>query len=249
MRRLLFCAFIILTGTANAAPAPIAPHNQFVPGITFRLFKDQSQFTLFGELSALEKSDQEQHSNLMAGSYYQFSSHWSGGVFYRRDSGLRHNDDWVKENGKWRWHDANSRGEDILVLDATYRTQIENLLGPNWVAELKARYLNNYFNNEHTLFLRPGFTYFWLKDGQAFMNFFVQFEFDKPLNFNSEKINERWTYGGALYRLGSKWDVGGFYARRWREWSSSKTYLATGSKPYAVASRDDVLMALLLWHF
>jgi len=225
-------------------PQPTVPGG-IEPGLAVRAFKDLGSITLAAEAGALNETDGRDYRDIMLGGYYQLTENLSTGLFYERAYGLRHDDDWNKTTGTWSWADTNSRGEDLLIADLTARFKVFE----STVFEIKARYLDNLFNQNQTLFLRPGLTYFWLKDEQPFMNFFLQYEIDLPLNFDNEQVDERWLYLGALYRVMENVDVGGFYALNWQAWHSSADYLAKLGSPYTVTSTSAVISALAIVHF
>ncbi len=242
--RYLLLLFLVPTAAFAVPQVPSVPGG-FEPGLTVRAFKDIQPFTLMAEVGALRETDDRNYDDVTLGSYIQLTDHWSTGLFYRRAYGLRHDDDWITTNGVWSWQDTNSRGEDFLIADVSDKYEVFD----NTVFEIKLRYLNNLFNQNQILLVRPGLTYFWLKDEQPFMNFFAQVEFDFPLNYDDEELDERWIYLGALYRVSEKIDVGGFYALHWQAWHSSSDYLFKNGAPYTISATSNVLSALAIFHF
>ncbi len=213
-------------------------------GLTARVFKDIGSFVALFEGSTANQADDRVYHSLLLGGYYGISENWSIGGFYRRAYGLRHADDWVKPGAEWSWFDSRHRGEDSVLLDATGKF----MLSEHWVGEVKTRFSNNLFNGEQDLMVRPGLTYFWLKDERPFLNFLVQYEMDFALNYAHRELNERWLYIGTIYRLNSYLDVGGFFDNKWQAWHSSRAYLDRGGMPYTVAATTQVFTALLIVH-
>lgn len=116
------------------------------------------------------------------------------------------------------------------------------------MAEFKTRYLNDDYEGQRTLMVRPGLSYFWLKDDRLFAGLFLQYEVELPQNYHDNAMDESWLYAGILFRLGANVDVGGYYARLWQEWSSSSQYLNKNGSPYRVSSLNNVFNALLIFH-
>lgn len=225
-------------------PAPQVPSGTEV-GTTVRYFKSTDDLSWIAEVGQLNQTDNRQLQEATLGGYFQEFENLKLGAFLREARGLRHDDDWQKINGVWSWVDSRSRNESILILDATPRYMIEDQL----LGELKIRLLDDFFDSEQTLQLRPGLTYFLLNKGQAFWNFFAQFEFDLPLNYGAKPMNERWIYLGALYHLTTSWSLGGFLAEHWQAWSSSSNYLASGGSSYVISSQATNLTALMIFEY
>lgn len=240
--------FLILSPPAFGVPVAPVVSSGLGAGETIRVFRDFSSYTLMAEGNALQLSDSRDSGELTLGGYDQFTNSLSAGIFYQRAWGLRHDDDWIDNNGIWQWQNSRWRGEDFAIGDLTLKFNADFLPGTNWIAELKSRYLIDFFNGERTIMLRPGLTYFWLRDDQLVANFFLQFEADLPQNYHSNSINERWLYVGALFRIFNNVDFGAFYALQWQQWSPSRKYLDKQGSPYSVSATDQVINALLIFH-
>lgn len=187
----------------------------------FRIFKQlNDKWKILAEYKYRNQFDQTNLKSIRIGTYYRAKKNIKLGFFYKNESGLRHNDDWVKENGVWKWQDTQSRKEDLYIADFTYRKMVINW---DWVFELKNRLQYNNFNDNTTYKLRPGLTYFWKKDGLPFMNFFFQYELYHGLNFGDELIYERWGYAGFLYHLTHEIKIGGSLARKKVVWNESQS--------------------------
>jgi hypothetical protein len=239
--------FLVLVASSVVRAAPRAPTFSFdnEAGLTARVFNNYDDFSLMAEAALFGESDSRNFKAVTLGGYFQAADHLKVGAFYRRAFGLRHDDDWISTSGNWHWSDSTNRAEDFVILDATPRTLVTDEL----VAEIKTRDLYNVFNKENTLLLRPGLTYFLLKDGQPFWNFFAQFEMDFPLNYGQTKTSEEWIYLGALRSLTKNIDIGAFAAEKWQRWGSSSTYLAKGGAPYLDTDQTSVISALLIYQY
>jgi len=243
----LLCLFSSSAYAVPTAPPPIS--SGLVPEGNLRLFLNHDPYSVYTEFTAAAETDQRSFKAVTLGGYYQAIQNLKLGAFYRIAYGLRHNEDWMSMNGKWSWADTNSRGESLWILDATPKATLGFISMDHWVAELKTRLINNIFDHEQTLFLRPGLTYFWLKDQQAFLNFFLQYEMQFPLNYGTSTINEQWLYFGALYRLLSDLDVGAYTALKWETWDSPAVYLAKGGTPFSLTAQSYVLGLVAVFQF
>ncbi len=209
----------------SPGPPAFAPIN-VVPQVDLRLFLNAQQFSFLAESTGRLEAGGVRNIQLTLGSYYQPWDFLRFGAFYRRQWGVRHDSDWQFPSTQWEWIDVNSRGEDVLVLDATPRVLLPFLPGSDWVGELRVRYEFNTFGSLHTLLFRPGIKYFILEDGQPRWQFYGQFEAYVPLNYGRSFIYETWTYLGAM-RFFAPWvQVGLYTSLRSRNWGSTAFYTA-----------------------
>jgi hypothetical protein len=241
--------FFLLNAQAFGATSPPQDLTSGIePGLFLRAFKDISNATLMAEAGGINETNERNYREVTLGAYHDINANWSAGAFYRRAYGLRHDNDWQSNNGTWEWVDTNSRGEDFLILDTTGRLIVQSLPVENTMVELKTRLLHDMFNGEETLMLRPGVTFFCLRDEQPFMNFFLQYELDLPLNYGRNLTSERWLYFGALYRVAQGLDIGGFVADKWQAWGNASAYDNKGGTPYFITAESLVASALAIWH-
>ena len=115
-----------------------------------------------------EGENQEfRYRSITAGGYYRLYKQplhtLKLGAFYRRQQGVRHEDDWIAVSGNWFWVDARERAENEFIADVSPRLKLDFLPGDGWVLTSKTRYHYNFTNKEQTLFLRPGLTLFLVK--------------------------------------------------------------------------------------
>lgn len=246
---LIFGLVLLLSPAAHGAPtAPRAIPGGYQSGGVARVFVAREPFTYFGEVAATEQTAGRESRSVGIGSYYQVGETLKLGLLFNRTFGLRHDEDWVSDNGKWSWVDSRHRGESLFALDATVKSLVDFMPGHDWVAELKLRYILNAFNNDRTLFLRPGLTYFYLREGQLIANFFTQFEVDMPLNYGSQKFVEKWIYFGSLYHVCEKLDVGPTVTLGWQTWSRPQAYAAKGGAPYSITTQSTTIGFSLILH-
>jgi hypothetical protein len=240
--RWIFFFALIFGLRAQALPtAPEAVPGGYQSGAQLRVFMDREDFTLVGEALYINETAGRELQDFSFGSYYHFSPAFKMGLFFTRDYGLRHDEDWALTNGKWSWNISNDRGENLVAVDATWKTLLDFLPGENWVAELKSRYIYNSFNDNRTLLLRPGLTYFYLQSGHLVADFFVQLELDFPLNYGVQPVDEHWIYLGSLYHFTHVFDAGPFVNLGWQTWGASHNYMEKGGAPYAITTQTTTL--------
>lgn len=224
----------------SPTPAPFGTG----PSLEARGFFNDGSFTALAEAEEFWDTDNRHVQTFSLGGYYRLLDFLKLGFFYRLAFGLRHDNDWINQNGSsWAWADTSGRGESFMIVDATPRVLLSFLPGESWVGELKTRYFYNFFNQQQTLTLRPGLTYFWLKDDQPFLNFFLQYEMYFPLNYGQATIYEQWLYLGALYHWSKAFKVGPFVAYHAENWGTSASYFAKFNQTYLIQD-DSVLYGL-----
>lgn len=219
------------------------------PEATLRVFGKYEPWLLLAEVYDSSQTDGRENRSVMLGSYYRLLDNLKVGAFYRAEEGVRHDEDWVKTNGSWGWVDTNGRVENELILDASPRAELSFLPGAHWVGELKTRYLYDFFDSDQYLIVRPGLTYFWLREGEPFINFFLQYELWFPLNFGEKTVYETWAYLGALYHLDDQVQLGAYGALKQQFWSSTAAYTALTGNTYVVEGDSLVLGLVAVFQF
>jgi len=220
------------------------------PEITARFFLKHEPWLLYAEVYDSWQTDSRNQRSVLLGSYYRLADNLKVGAFYLAQEGDRHDEDWIKgADGTWQWANTNSRLENLFVLDASPRLMLGFLPGERWVGELKTRYFYNFFDSEQSLVLRPGLTYFWLKGGAPFLDFFLQYEMWFPLNFGHKTIYEDWAYLGALYHLADYAQLGGYVAYKQQFWSSTDAYSGLTGNSYVVEGDSTVIGLLAVFQF
>jgi len=207
------------THPATADHIPVARENNVEYETNLRVFLNSDEWTFFSEAKGRFRDEIGNfgYRSITAGPYYRLIRNLVLGAFYRFQQGARHDDDWIATNPGWEWRDTSSRSEHVLILDATPRV----MLGENWVAEIKGRYLHNTFNEEQTATVRPGISYLVMLHGQQLFNLYAQYEVYFPLNYGVTTVYEKWFYLGALYHANEVFKVGLYGARREVIWGPS----------------------------
>jgi len=174
--------------------------------------------------------------SIKLGFKYRIHNNVKLGLFYKKAYGLRHDDDWVWQNAKWKWNETNSRGENFLIAEAGYKRLVDK-----FILETRLTYEHNFFNDHDAIKIRPGFTYLVLDQGAAFINLFLNYEAYLPLNFSEKSIYEHWIYTGLLYHYSDVIKPGVFYNYKKGYWTSSKDFKARNSSSYEVSSNSHYL--------
>lgn len=246
MIRLLLVLAIITSCSFTFAAGNVPEHinKSSETEARLRYLQSVNNFTLFAEAQVADQSDHREYKSIMLGSYYRFFDNLRAGLFYQRQYGFRHDEDWFKDPVTlvWQWRNTNDRGEDLAILDLSPKVS----LADSWTFEFKTRYEYNFFNSDRSLRLRPNLTYFYLRDGEPLASFFLQAEHVLGLNYGTHAVNERWLYLGGLYHYSSALQFGLFAAKKWQQWSSTPNYTAITGKTYTVDADSDVLGLTLI---
>jgi hypothetical protein len=223
-------AFVFL-----AVPFPLAAsHLPVIPGSGFEIYPHARLFYTFGDFSGMleytgrfEDTDLEyRYQSLTLGGYYRVHPNVKIGAFYRLQLNARHDDDWIVKEPIWIWADASRRLEHVGILDITPRFLLPFLPGKSWVASLKTRYEYNFSNSQQSLLVRPGITYFWIRDREPLLNVTAQYALYLSLNFGAVPWYRQGPYLNVAYHLTPNvmLDIG--LSKQWIYWSESKEFVA-----------------------
>ena len=219
-------ALFVFTTALNAAHLPTIAETGFeiqTHGRFFYLAGDLSgMFEYTGRFEGAARDFRYQGFTL--GGYYRPHSNLKIGAFYRLQTNVRHDNDWIKEGSAWIWEDASGRFEHLGIVDVTPRFQLGFLPGENWVASVKARYEYNFSNAEQSLLLRPGLTFFWLRDRAPVLNISAQYATYLSLNFGDKLWYRHGPYLNVLYHVGERLLVDVGISKHWIYWSESEQF-------------------------
>ena len=183
------------------------------------------------------------------GSYFRPHGNIKLGAFYRLQQGSRHDNDWIGLDPGWAWLDTGRRTEHILILDVSPRVLLDFLPGENWVFMIKNRYLFNTYNSQHTWKVRPGMTYFFLKDRSPLLNMSINYEIYLSLNFGESIIYQHWPYLTLAYHISRNAMLDLSLAYKTVKWSTSRDVIESGESGYQVDVRSFLLGAGVLFTF
>ena len=148
------------------------------------------------------------YKSITTGTYYRLFHNLKIGVFYILQAGALHNNDWVNgSDNLWRWEDTSKRFENLLSIDLSPRFLLKNIPGRNWVLIIKSRYFYNFHNDNQSLLLRPGLTYFYILEREPVLN--ISGNYGTYLNFNNPDslIYKHGPYLNLLYHLTSNFKL------------------------------------------
>jgi hypothetical protein len=244
-RVLLIAAIVVSTTGFNAVAdeIPVAPSGVVEFESRTALLMDLGRFDPLIDLEGrFEDENLEfRYRSLTAGAYIRLLKNLKVGAFYQIQQGARHDDDWIQSTGVWEWVDSRNRTEQVLILDVSPRFLLDFLPGRNWVFAVKNRYEYNTFNGQHSLLVRPGLTYFLIRNREPLVNFSLNYGLYIPLNFGETFLYEHGPYLEVLYHLNRniKLELTGAY--KTVIWSTSDAYWSWGWDNYAVPNRSFVV--------
>ena len=187
---------------------------------SLRIFKFTDTINYMAEYSRSDIKRQNNYDTLELGGKYRLFRNLKIGLYYSRH---------FKNQGE-RWNN-----EDFIISELSPRYLLNFLPGERWVFEFRARYEHNLSVQQHNVKLRPGLTYFWFKDGNPFMNIFLQHEIYHALNYAGEGNLAHWTYLGSLFHYNDKF-----------KWSPFISYVSERLRAEGEFNVDSFLLGLNL---
>lgn len=218
-------------GASHHVPGEADPN---LPDAAFEIYTHGRLFYSFDLLSGMleyagrfEDGNMEfRYQSVTIGGYYRLHRNVKAGAFYRLQFNVRHDDDWIEEGTSWLWADAAGRAEHILMADFTPRFQLSFLPGKNWLFSVKNRYEYNVNRAEHSLLVRPGLTYFLIRDREPVLNLSLQYATYLSLNFGAVPWYRHGPYFNVLYHLSPNLQIDIGASRQSIYWSESDQFLA-----------------------
>lgn len=217
--------------------------------MNFRVFKKVEDINYMVELSNTIHEDRNDERWLLVGFKKRLYSNIKLGFYLGSVQGVRHDDDWVVSDGKWKWRSSENRSETFAIGESTLRWSFvwwEWI----WVGELRARYVINTEFSEQTLRLRPGVTTTLNNNGSAFVTLSLQHETYHPLNYGQVPIYGSWTYLGSLFHISNSFKAGPFLAVGYESWTDSDEFKQkVDEKDYEVREAGALLGANINYYF
>ncbi|CBW25860.1 putative exported protein [Halobacteriovorax marinus SJ] len=175
---------------------------------------------------------------------YRLHSNFHIATNFKRSYGLRHDDDWVKENGVWKWKETKTRGENIFGVHLNAKKIFQDN-----IFELRTTIERNNSNSNNTLILRPGVTHIFFKGGAPIINIYARYALYLPMNFSEETIYKQSLYAGVTYHYNSFFKPGLFFKRTSTKWTNSKNAKELQVPSYSVAeSTNSIGLALNFYY-
>ena len=244
MKKILFmlilCSIFISPSLIFGSHVPIPPDRVLEMENYIRVFLKYGSYTPTLSLEGRWEDEnlQFRYRAITLGGYYRATKHLKVGAFYRLQQGARHDDNWINLDPGWAWWDTRGRTEHVLLLDATPRFLLDFLPGQSWVFTLKNRYLFNTYNSQHTLTVRPGITYFLLRNREPRFNFSFNYDFYIPLNYGDTFLYAHWPYLNVLYHVSGIVKLDFSAAYKTVTWSTSEDAILAGESEYTVRANS-----------
>lgn len=214
----------------------------------FRGSLSYGRFTLMGDVHAVRLFGERFQTGFNFGGYFKAWRWLKVGYFYERQNQMRYDSDWVKgDDGLWSWTDASSRYDGLSTIDVTPQTELPWLPGTAWTGELKMRWTTNLQNQQQTIRLRPGLSYFWHKSNRPFLRAIAQYEMYFPRNYGVASLYEQWFYQGLFFLLSPQFELGATVAEKSVIWGSTPAFEAATGSSYKVKSNS--IEVMLTSHF
>lgn len=215
----------------NNTPSPTNTSNQ---EFNLRGFYKFFNLNTMAEYKFRANEKRSNQNFLTLGARYRLLNNLNIGLFYQLEKGARHVDDWILQNNVWQWRETEDRAEDNIIVELAPKFLFEFLPGERWVFELRTRGKLNLFNEQETIKIRPGLTYYWFQEGQPFMSFYLQHEIYFAMNYGQDTIYQRWTYLGMLYHYSKKLKFSPFINFGFERWSNTDSFTKQTGSVYSV---------------
>ncbi len=250
IKKLVLLVIQIFCICIEAAQVPVDKNSGTDSELTTRIFYIKSDWTTLAEITAVNQFQDQRYRSVLLGEYFRFHENIRAGLFYKRQTGFRHDADWVNESvGQWRWNDTNDRSEDLAIIDVSPRVLLSFLPGDGWSFDLKTRFEHNFFNQNENLRLVPTLTYYWIHEDSPFLNFYIQNEKVFPLNYDSVKPNEEWIYLGMLYSYNSNWQIGVTASEKTLSWKNTEEFFQKTGATYTSKNSGKSVGLLVVYKF
>lgn len=213
-----------------------------------RLFLKNGNLTYYSNVKGSFENKGIKNGAVMLGTYYSVNPNLKTGIFYRAALGERHDDDWVKEDTSWLWVNTRNRIEHYLIFDLTPRMVLDKIVNENCLGEIKSRYLYNFYNNQQTITIRPGISYFWMRqdEDRPLISIYLQDEISWALNY-SKPLNSNQVYLGALYHFQENCQLGLTVSYYTTLFGPSRDYKARFSDEYWKTYNSLILGLLFIY--
>lgn len=200
---------------------PASEKKDFNPYGVFRVFKKVDQKHKFVS-SFFYRKDNDR--NVMGADFSlrrKVSKNIQYGIEADIRSGIRHDNDWILENGSWVWKDEKD-AEFGASLFLKFKKGLYFLPGTNWVGEINFKTHNNW--SETLLSLKPeaSLTYIHFENGKPLYNIYTKYQAYIPLNYSSEDIYSKWLYIGSMLHWKKNMKPFIFVALKKETWTKSE---------------------------
>ncbi|MCO4792657.1 MAG: hypothetical protein KC493_03010 [Bacteriovoracaceae bacterium] len=209
---------------------------------TIRVHHKKNKVLYHFDYEQTDKINNRVDKRYTLGVRYRFMKNFKAGLYYSLRYGQRHDEDWISGPNPphWIWIDTSKRSENFVGLELIPRFLVHFLPG-TWVGETRVKIERNFFNDNNTVKLKPGLTYFWMGDSGPFMNLFAQAELYIPLNYGEETIYEKWFYLGALYHYSKIFKPGIFFSVYEKVWTQTEAFKTLKNDTYKNTEKGNLV--------
>lgn len=202
--------FILISGLAHGA-ADVPPNEKGVTKeVNLRAFYKATESTML--IASVEVKDPDFDEQLRVfhmGGRYSLSENFKFGVFAGMIQKLRHNNNWIRENGLWKWNNKTNKNEYVFYPELSYRDMFYDL-----VYEIKIKYVYSDLFNEQDFFTKFSLIY----NQSPAWTYVISDEIKFSLRNMEKTLSENWIYLSAFYKLNSVITAGptaGYFQRFW----------------------------------
>lgn len=218
-----FVFFIFLSNFAFANQPPAK--ETFDQSLNLFLEKKFSHYSIVGRAHRVNRDFQSDRQELALGLRGRLTDNFRTGGEFVLARGLRHNEDWNFDTGRWKWRQTEGRQEELFRWFLQHKfSLVGNGIG---IWKTRLTYQRNFFNKQDLAILKAGLI--WL--GIPKWTTLHQIEAHIPLNFHRSVMSELWLYNGFVYRfnntlaLGPSLNLGAFF---WNESIRFRNQMNTG---------------------
>lgn len=216
-------------------------------GAQYKAFIKQKDITHKLSFEGRQDYHQENSTSISYSTSYKFSPthRITSDIFYQ--SGLRHNDDWTFKNNEWIWNSTATRYEPLVQIGYKLKAIPSPFLPIT--LDFQSHLKKNFFNQQESIILKPGFSYFKLENGLPAYSLHPSFIYYYPLNFHETKEYKKGFYIVGLYHLNKSFQLGVKFESLIEQWSTSKDFKDRRSETYIKEDQTNRLKILLNHHF
>lgn len=216
-------------------------------GIHFKTFIKQTNLTHKIFIESIEDYHQEKASKAGYSSSYKISQGHkiTTSLFYQ--SGFRHNDDWIFKSDEWSWEKTSQRFEPVFQLGYKLKT-IPSPFIPITL-DFHSFLRKNFFNQQESLIIKPGFSYFKLQSGIPKFSIHPSIVYYYPVNFHETKEYKKGYYILSLYHVNASYQIGFKFESLIEQWSTSRDFKKIRNSSYIKEDQTNRILLIINHHF
>ena len=172
-------------------------------------YKINEKTWAIAEVEIKDPSYDKQFRALRLGSRYSLSDNFKFGLFVGRVEFQKHHDNWIREDGVWKWNNDQNKNETIFYPELSYRDLFKDL-----VYEIKLKYILSSLFDEKDLFIKFNLMY----SASTKWQIIASDEVKTSLTNKEKTLLENWIYLSPFYKLNPHLFLGptiGYFKRFW----------------------------------